>query len=277
LHLEFKHKAATGRTVLSRCRQQMPLRVIRAFPISQGGALVHLHNLSGGVLGGDDLSLTVNVGPTAYAQLTTTSATRLYRSLPQSQPASQSLHIYVEEDGLLEYLPDPLIPFAGSRYRQQTRIELAQGAGLFWWEVVAPGRVARDERFEYEMLYLDVDILALDKPILIERSRLEPAQRKPNAPIRLGAYLYFCSFYICRVGLENTDWMRLEGDLTSLAQDLSLPGEIMWAVSTLPAHGLHVRALSCRSETLSSGLYTFWHAARLALYGHEALPPRKIY
>jgi urease accessory protein len=255
----------------------MPLRVIRAFPISQGGALVHLHNLSGGVLGGDGLSLTVNVGPAAYAQLTTTSATRLYRSLPQSLPASQAMNISVDEGGLLEYLPDPLIPFTGARYRQQTRIELAQDAGLFWWEMVAPGRVARDELFAYEMLHLDVDILAGSHPIFIERARLEPEQRKPNSPTRLGAYQYFCSFYICRVGLESAYWVRLEGELGQLAQDLSQPGEIMWAVSTLPAHGLHVRALSCRGEAISSGLYTFWNAARLSLYGQQALPPRKVY
>ncbi len=277
MHLEFTHSAATSRTILSRCRQQMPLRVIRAFPVSHGGALVHLHNLSGGVLGGDDLSLMVNVGPAAYAQLTTTSATRLYRSHPRTLPASQINNIHVNEDGLLEYLPDPLIPFAGSRYHQQTHIELAQGAGLFWWEVVAPGRVARDELFEYEMLHLDVDILALHRPILIERARLEPAQRKLNSPARLGAYRYFCNFYICRVGLESAQWARLEGDLSQVAQDLSRPGEVLWAVSTLPVHGLHVRALSCRSETISSGLYRFWHAARLALYGHEVLPPRKVY
>lgn len=245
--------------------------------MQHGGALVHLHNLSGGILGGDNLSLTVEVGPAAYVQLTTTSATRLYRCQPQALLASQVNNIRVDEGGLLEYLPDAVIPFAGSRYRQQTSIELAQGAGLFWWEVIAPGRVARDELFEYEMLYLDVDILALDRPILIERARLEPAQRKLNSPTRLGAYQYFCNFYICRVGLESTQWTRLEGELASLAQKLSCPGEIMWAVSTLPAHGLQVRALSCHGETISSGLYTFWHAARLALYGHKALPPRKVY
>ena len=48
----------------------------------------------------------------------------------------------VAENDLLELLPDPLIPFAGSAYQQQTQIDLADNAGLFWWETIAPGREA---------------------------------------------------------------------------------------------------------------------------------------
>ncbi len=43
--------------------QEPPWRVIRAFPQDNGAALVHLHNVSGGVLAGDDLHLDIAVGP----------------------------------------------------------------------------------------------------------------------------------------------------------------------------------------------------------------------
>ncbi|MBI3472530.1 MAG: urease accessory protein UreD, partial [Candidatus Solibacter usitatus] len=149
LQLRFDRDRAGGRTVLAACEQQPPLRVVRAFPTADGGALVHLHNLSGGVLGGDQLRLSVRVGPGSAAQITSTGATRVYRSRQGSPVSVQSTAMVVEEEGLLEYLPDPLIPFAGSRYRQETRIDLAHGAGLFWWETIAPGREARGEIFEY--------------------------------------------------------------------------------------------------------------------------------
>lgn len=73
----------------------------------------------------------VDVGNHAYVQLTSTSATRLYRRHADAATALQTNVIQVQEGGLLEYLPDPLIPFAGSSYQQQTRIELAHDAGLF--------------------------------------------------------------------------------------------------------------------------------------------------
>ena len=114
--------------------------MIRAFPQANGGSLVHLHNVSGGVLAGDRLSLEVQVGPRARAQITSTGATRLYRHRRDSADSEQRISISVAEEGLLEYLPDALIPFAGSRHHQQTEIHLADRATLFWWEVVAPDR-----------------------------------------------------------------------------------------------------------------------------------------
>ncbi len=93
--------------------QRAPLQVVRAFPISDGGALVHLHNVSGGVLGGDKLHMTVEVGSGAYAQLTTTGATRLYRGRPERGPAEQSTAIRVGENALLEYIPDPVSAVCG--------------------------------------------------------------------------------------------------------------------------------------------------------------------
>jgi urease accessory protein len=178
---------------------------------------------------------------------------------------------------LLEYLPDPLIPFAGSRYRQRTHIELASDAGLFWWETIAPGREARGELFGYEQLHLEVEITTQAKPLAIERLKIEPQHRVPSSLIRLGAYPYFSSFYICKVGLEPTCWLRMEQQLSTLAQELSRPGEIHWGVSTLVAHGVLVRAVSRHGRDITTGLFAFWRAAKLALYGQEAILPRKIY
>lgn len=268
------HEASTRLHVYE---QRPPLKVIRAFPVAGGGALLHLHNLSGGVLGGDHLELDVELGPRAYAQLTSTSATRLYRSSPDAPASLQTNHIRVGRDALLEYLPDPLIPFADSDHQQSTHIDLAEGAGLFWWEMVAPGREARGEVFAYRQLRLHLDITAEGRPLASERIKLEPQQRPLTSLARLGPYRYFSSFYICRVGLEAAQWSHLESALSALACQNSLPGEILWGVSQLVAHGLVVKALSRQGRDITAGLYTFWHAARRLLYGREALPPRKIY
>lgn len=276
LHLHFTRDQ--GRHVqLTVCEQHPPLQVIRAFPFSTGGALVHIHNISGGVLGGDRLALDVEVGPGAHVQLTSTSATRLYRSRPEAPTAIQTGTIKICKDALLEYLPDPLIPFSGSRYQQHTRIDLEAGAGLFCWETVTPGRVARGELFDYEHLLLDLSISAQGRPIAIERLKLEPHCRALSSLARLGPYSHFCSFYICRVGLENVHWSDLEKELGALAQELSRPGELSWGVSALVAHGLVIRAVSSQGRDIPPGLLTFWRAAKRYLYDEEPVPPRKIY
>jgi urease accessory protein len=178
---------------------------------------------------------------------------------------------------LLEYLPDTLIPFAGSRYHQATRVELADDAGLFWWEIVAPGRVGRGELFAYERLVIETEIVAAGRDIVRERVRLEP-QRHPLASLaRLGPYRYYASFYVCRVGLEPARWRDLEAQLQEVAAPLSRPGVALWGVSTLPAHGLTIRAVGQTNHALTAGLVQLWQAARMALYGQASDPPRKMY
>ncbi len=256
---------------------QPPLKVVRAFEAEQGAALVHLHNVSGGVLGGDHLTLEACIGEGARAQITTTSATRIYRSRGDVPRSYQLNALAVAENGLLELLPDPVIPFAGSAYQQRTQITLADGAGLFWWETVAPGREARNECFDYDQLGLEVEIQAKGRPIALEYARLEPKRHSLTSPVRLGAYRYFSTFYICKVGLAAAQWTALESELGQLAQAMTHADEILWGVSTLVRDGLVIRGLSCEGRHLSSGLVAFWRAARLALYGEVVTPPRKVY
>lgn len=277
LGLVFAYQHDLQQTRLIACEQSPPLRVVRAFPLQDGAALVHLHNLSGGVLGGDQLVLDVDIEPLAGVQLTTTGATRLYRCRPGMLYASQTTTIRVQKGGLLEYLPDPLIPFAGARYLQHTTIELADDAGLFWWETIAPGRTARGESFAYHVLHLSTKITAQGRPIAIERFTLEPRQQNLSSLARLGPYSYFCSLYICRVGVEAAHWLKLERTLNMLAYEISIPGEISWGVSSLVAHGLVIRGMSCQGHRITSGLTRFWQEAKRVLYGREAILPRKVY
>jgi urease accessory protein len=277
LRLRFEARGNRNRTILAESEQQLPLRIVRGFQLNDGGSLVHLHNLSGGVLGGDQLDLTVEVGPCAVAQVTSTGATRVYRCRNKAELAVQRSKISVEEDGLVEYLPDQLIPFAGSRYRQETQIELGANAGLFWWETAAPGRAAHNEVFAYDLLQLKTMINALGQPIAIEHMRIEPAMRTIFSLARLGGYAYFSTFYICRVGVETSRWSDLETLLSELAIQLSRPSITVWGVSRLRVHGVVVRALSVNGREIATHLVDFWRTAKLFLYDREAVVPRKVY
>lgn len=276
LHLRFETRSASEKTTLRVLDQRPPLRVVRAFACDDGGALVHLHNVSGGVLGGDRLEFQVEVAADARAQITTTGATRLYRCRDGAPAAVQQSLIEVGHGGLLEYVPDPLLPFAGSRYRQHTRVELAAGAGLFWWEILAPGREARGECFGYDELELSFALRVEGRPIAYERARLLPHERALDSLARFGPYTHFASFYICRVGQPSAQWLALETRLAALAQELTTPGDVLWGATTLPAHGLSVRGLSRSGRAISLGLPIFWDVAKQELYGQPAAPPRKV-
>ena len=277
LKLSFERDRQSIRTILTDCEQLPPLRVIRAFSSDDGQSLVHLHNLSGGILGGDRLELDISAGIETDVQITSTGATRLYKGRQGAANAAQKNLIRINENALLEFVPDPLIPFAGSKYLQETEIELADGAGLFWWETIAPGREAFGELFRYDRLQFNLDLKTNGMLIARERFRLEPRNEPLLFAERFGAYRYFSTFYICRVGLESVEWLKLELALSEMANDLSKPSEILWGVSTLPAHGLVIRVASIGGRAVTSGLLEFWRAAKLSLYGRLPILPRKVY
>jgi urease accessory protein len=276
LQLEFQRDAATGQTVLASSLQEPPLRVVRAFLIEDGAAMAHLHNVSGGILGGDSLALSVHVGAGANVQLTTTGATRIYRPRKNAAAAMQHNRIKVEENALLEYVPDVMIPFAGSRFSQRTSIDLSPDAGLFWWEMIAPGREARGEIFQYECLEMKMDLSAEGRPIAAERIRLEPQKYDLSSPARFGIFRYYATFYVCRVGLDAKAWLTAEQRLRESTAELSRPGETLWGVSTLASHGLVFRCLARHGRNVLSGLHSIWQTSKFLLYGRNAVPPRKV-
>src|SRR6201999_3837590 len=102
----------------------------------------------------------------ATAQVTTTGATRLYRHRTGAADSEQHTCISVAENGLVEYLPDPLIPFAGSRHVQLTTVTLADHASFFWWEVLAPGRHAMGEHFAFESLRIETMMHSASRPLV---------------------------------------------------------------------------------------------------------------
>jgi urease accessory protein len=276
LTLDFVRDEFAGHTVLAASHQEPPLKVVRAFAVQDGAALAHLHNVSGGLLGGDHLALKANIGAGARVQLTTTGATRIYRPRREALPTTQSNEFTVNEAALLEYVPDAIIPFAGARFSQATTIHLVQGAGLFWWEILAPGREARGEAFAYDCVEMKTDVIALSQPIVSERVRIEPRKRSVQSFGRLGPYRTWATFCIAQVGRSAAEWRALEHELLELALPLTKHGETLWGISALPAHGVIVRCVAVHGRHVLPGLQTLWQTAKRRLYGCDAEPPRKV-
>ena len=274
--LRLAFSASPGGTRLH-CRQQdPPWKVVRAFPNPTGESLVHLNNVSGGVFGGDCLRLHIEVGRNAAAQITTTGATRVYRPREHAADAVQTSEIHVAEGALLEYLPDPVIPFRDARFEQSTEVDLAPGATLLWWEILAPGRVASGESFAYASLRVHTRIRSQGRPIYIDRMRFVPRQGDLSSLARFGNFRYLASFMICRSSERAGTWIELEVLLRQIAQQRSHDGAL-WGATALTADGLLVRGLCHSGLHIMEDLVCFWSAAKHYLCGRAAAPPRRTF
>ena len=275
LHLSFESRTGAGTTLRIK-DQAPPWRVVRGFQTASGETLAHVHNVSGGILDTDELNWRIDVAPGALAQVTSTGATRIYRSRSSNRVAVQHGEISIGDGGYLEYLPDQLIPFAGSRFIQSTRVELGRGASLVCWERIAPGREASGEIFGFESLSSSFEIVAGSEPVAIEQWTIDPCAHRVESSARLGPFRHFASCYVCRAGEPAAFWRTCELELQDLADHLSEP-EVLWGVSSLRAHGLLVRGVAVSGRPLVYGLIEIWKAAKWLLCGRVAEVPRKIH
>ncbi len=213
----------------------------------------------GGIAGGDRLDISVTLGPSAWAQLTSPGAAKWYRA---ASPAFQDLQLRVEAGATLEWLPQETIVYSAAQAELNTRIELHGDARLFYWDIVALGRPAAGERFDAGHFQARLDIRRDDRLIWHERQRIAGADALLDSPIGLDGRSVFAT--LIASGELDADLLercrelpsRVRGDLTQL------PGLIV--ARCLADEALHARAW----------LIDLWRLLRPALLGREAVPPR---
>ncbi len=135
--LQLDYSLENQRTVV-RHTHSGPLRILQSL-YPEGDAVCHnvLVHPPGGLVGGDTLSMQVNVARGAHALLTTPGATRFYRS--DGETALQSLEAEVAEGARLEWLPLETLAYSGCIAHNQARFSLAPGAEMIGWDVTALG------------------------------------------------------------------------------------------------------------------------------------------
>ncbi|HEU5323029.1 MAG TPA: urease accessory protein UreD, partial [Methylomirabilota bacterium] len=145
LALGFERRGAA--TVLAACRWTLPLQVLAPLDLEPGTAVVSVLNPTGGLVGGDRLSIEARAAAGARACLTTPSATKVYRTA--GAPAEQRVRLRVGPGAALEWVPDHTIPFAGADFRQTIEAEVEEGGVLVLVDAFAAGRVARGEAWAF--------------------------------------------------------------------------------------------------------------------------------
>ena len=144
--LQIDYRLEAGRT-LAHDAHVGPLRVLQPL-YPEGEAICHhvLVHPPGGIVGGDELRLQLQLAPGSHALITTPGATRFYRS--DGRPALQHARLLLQADARLEWLPLETIAYPGCEARNEVEFELAPGSQLLGWDVLALGLPAAGAAFD---------------------------------------------------------------------------------------------------------------------------------
>ena len=162
LQLTFSQASAgIRRTVLSKRRFFGPLVVQKPFYPEQDVCHVYLLHPPGGIVGGDNLKISLDLQPSAHSLLTTPGANKFYRSEDYAAGVEQTFDIGA--DACLEWLPQESIFFNGSNAQIRSRFNLHPTGKLITWEILCFGRPASDESYQRGLINQRLELFLQQK------------------------------------------------------------------------------------------------------------------
>jgi len=260
-----------GRTRLLGMRCRVPYHVGRVlYPDLGWPELAHVVVTmpTGGLVQGDVVEMQALAHDGARAHLTSQSATRSYRC--DDAPIQQRIALEARGHSLLEWWPDPLIPFAGSRLDQRIDLVVDERATVLVADCWLAGRIARGEIHQYARLALTTSARRPDGRLLFQDTiRLEPAEQPVGTIGLLGEARAIGSFFLLGPDLPE----RVERSLVELLARRLPRGA---AVSRLPSNaGLYVRVLAPHSDALRQLQVDVLRLARRLLFSRAVGPSYK--
>lgn len=171
-HLQLSYRRDAERS-LRRDRHSGPLRVLQSLH-PEGPGVCHdvLIHPPGGVVGGDVLAIEAEVDAGAHALLTTAGATRFYRSAGAS--AQQTLQLRLAAGARFEWLPLETIVHPGAQVENRLSFELAPGAEMIGWELLALGLPASGAPFDHGCVTQHIELPG----VWLERGRIDAADHR---------------------------------------------------------------------------------------------------
>lgn len=250
-------------------RHEGPLRVLqRLYPEGPGVCHHVLVHPPGGIVGGDRLDLALDLGAGSHALLTTPGATRFYRS--DGMPAVQTLGARLAEGSRLEWLPLETLAYSGCLAENRMRFDLAEGAEVIGWDVLALGLPAAGAAFERGSFEQRIELPGR----WLERGRVDAHDRRLlDSPLgwagrRVMATLWFAA----GAALAHARRERLLDAAREVTAGHAL---VSTAGSTSPDERIVLlRVLAERVEPAMQLLTRVWARWRTQAWSLAACPPR---
>jgi urease accessory protein len=262
--------ASTGnRTRLVERHHKGPLVVQRPFYPEGDPCHVYLVHPPGGVVGGDELRIDLQVDAGAHALITTPAATKFYRCEGRVSSQTQELRA---AGATLEWLPQENIFFRGADARTATRVQVDANSRFIGWEINCFGLPARGEPFDAGALRLDLELwraqgaasipISHSNPVFLDRFRLTGQSLSRGAPWGLGGQEAVGTLLATPASRAHVDAIR---DLVA--------GEKYAAVSLVDGV-LVLRSLAPQAEAVRKLFISAWQRLRPGIVGREAVLPR---
>lgn len=254
LALQFCH--TPEKTLLHSARHVGPLTVQRPFYPEDQTCHLYLLHPPGGIVGGDELTIDVHLDAWSHVLITMPGASKFYRS--KGALARLDQHFTLDENAILEWLPQDTIFFPGANAALQSVFHLQRNSTLLAWELFCLGRPVINETFSQGCIESRLEVWLEGEPLLIERQHLADGDLSPVAEHPwIGTLLFYPA--------TETQLEEARDHLTPLNA---------FAGATLTDGLLSVRFLAHDNLICQQAMREIWQRLRPQLTAKAPCPPR---
>ena len=267
-HLKLDYSRDGARTIAHDLHHG-PLRVLqRLYP--EGDAVCHhvLVHPPGGIVGGDVLEVRAHLAKGSHALITTPGATRYYRS--NGETAAQDVQARLEPGARLEWLPLETIAYRSCLAENRLRFDLAPGAEMMGWDLLALGLPAAGEAWTHGRYLQHLELPG----VWLEHARIDATDhlllRSPLGWAGHGVLgsLWFAGGHALGAAQRSA--------LTEAAREVIAASPLAGTAGVTSTHeqAVVLRVLAARVEPAMQLLAAVWARWRTLAWGLAPCPPR---
>lgn len=258
-----------GKSVLVDRYHESPLKITKTFgePATNGLILIMM-DVSPGLMDGDHYNVTIDLEEHSHLIVTNQSFTKVHPALVDG--AKTDYQFNIGEDAILEYMPEPTIPYKDSILHASTTFHLEAGASLLYCEITTPGRTHRDEIFQYKHYSAMTEVNRNGSRIAYDHYQLIPAFHRHQEVGALEHYTHQAVFWIFSPQ-ANDGLLQLIRELFPSFAD----SRILAGASLAREKGIIVRMLGLSVWELQRACNQIWDMCRKVLWSYPPCQLRK--
>ena len=263
-HLDLRFSLKNDTTVLTDNKHYGPLMVQKPFyPESKQCCHIYLIHPPGGIVGGDILEINSTLDNGSHALITTPAANKFYRSDGRLAHQDQSFH--VDDNAILEWLPQETVYFNDAITHSKTKINLEETSKFFAWEIQCLGLPAQKELFNSGSCLQKFEVWRNQKPLLLESNRFIGTDNLLTSPWGMNKQTAVGTF-----ALTDIDRIIDRDIVLDLLKDFPLINS-----SCTHVNGLFIiRTMAMYAEPIKEFFICLWHKLRPILLNLSPCPPR---
>lgn len=242
LKLETQFKE--GKTRLKDSFFTPPFKVAKPFYEESDSKMnLCIMNASAGILEGDSYRIEINLGENSNVELTAQSYTKIHKM--NYGYAEQSIVANLDKGAVLKFMPQPTIPFSGSRFINRTLVNMQEGSKLIFSDILSCGRIKMGEEFGFESFKSRTQVLCKGKTVFLDNMMLTPGLQDLNGMGFYEGFTHQASIFIFGDAIQEDVYEGLGGILSGQC-------EIEYGITKTFNNGMLLRVLGRHAEQLKS-------------------------